>query len=505
MIYHVSPTKITIPKSDVSTMQVEQLKAGLTYTDKKIQFELTRLKNRSRWMTEEEFTAEQTSLKKQLKVCLLFEEKDQYWTYSGLRNFVAGTLRQEVVVRIEYPEPKLIPWETPPPHQMRPYQKTICDNLLQCKHGCVSVGTGLGKTLALTHLVKSLGLKTVVMAPSENIATQIYEDFLQRFGKKYVGRFFGGKKEPKKLFIVGTGQSLTRVKEGTPPWEELQKVQVFMADESHQTPASTFKAVCFGPLANAPYRFFFSATQMRNDGAGILLDGIIGPVVFDMTVQEGVDKKYLARPIFHMYTAPSNGDFDSREPEEMTRHHLYYNPAVVKHVGKLCNQAVKAGLPVLVLIDEVEQFSRLLPHLKSAPGFAHGTLTENKAKVPQDYWESDPTALVAQFNAGNLPILVGTSCISTGTDVRNVKFLIYWKGGKSEIEVKQGVGRGTRLVPGKTTCHVIDYWVQSPGGHDLVVPNEDGSSSRWLLGAHSLARKKIYQELCGPVIDEGAI
>ena len=500
MIYLDTPTVLQIPKTDVSDIQLQQLKTALTYTDKKVVFELARLKRNARWFSEEDFNEKQADLEAKTKKCLLFETPSQYWTYSGNTSIVSRILRQTPENRIIYPEPQLLPWEQEPPYAMRPYQEEICRKLLECRHGGVSVGTGLGKTLSLTHLVKRLGLKTVVMAPSDSIADQIYRDFLKYFGKKYVGKFCGSKKEPKKLIIVGTGQSLTRVQEGTDVWNELLKVQVFIADESHQTPAATFQKVCLGPIARAPYRFFFSATQMRNDGTGLLLDAITGPIVYNMAVRDGVNQGYLAKPIFHMYHAPANGTFDRDDPNDMTRHHLYYNPKVVAHIGKLCNQAATAKLPVLVLIDEVEQFTKLLPYLRFQRGFAHGPLADNKVKVPKEYWESDPNELVKEFNAHKFPILVGTSCISTGTDVQAVRFLIYWKGGKSEIEVKQGIGRGTRMVPGKTTCHVVDYWVHSPSGADGTGRGDD-----WVIGKHTSVRSEIYDDLYGPVINEGTI
>jgi superfamily II DNA or RNA helicase len=218
---------------------------------------------------------------------------------------------------------------------------------------------------------------------------------------------------------------------------------------------------------------------MRNDGRDLLLDGITGPIVYHKTVEEGVREGYLSQPIFRILNIPSASSFESRDANEMTRKHLYYNDAVVEKFGKLVNQAVDSGMPTVVLIEEVEQFSKLLPFLRHKAGFAHGPLGDNKAKVPEPYWDSDPFALVEEFNAGKLPILVGTSCISTGTDIKAVKMLIYWQGGKSEIQVKQAIGRTTRLYPGKTFCTVIDAKVYN-------VP---------VLESHAERRMEIYREL----------
>lgn len=476
-------------------MQLEQLRTGLTYTDQKQVYQLSRLKKTARWYTEEQFEAKREELQAATKVCILFDGGDYWWTYSGLSSYVAGKLRQSILSHFSHPEPKSLPWDRPPGFNMYPYQEKALEKLLEAKHAGVQMGTGLGKSFIIANVIKRLGLKTVVMAPSASIAEQLHKDFTQWFGKKYVGAYFDGKKEPKKLIIVGTAQSLTRIEENSTVWDELKKTQVFIADESHQCPAKTLANVCFGVLSNAPYRFFFSATQMRNDGSGLLLDAITGPIVFEMTVREGVDAGYLAKPKFRMVFAPSNGNFESNDPNEMTRHHLFYNPKVAEHIGKLCNMSVAAKMPVLVLIEEVEQFTKLLPHLRYQAGFAHGTLNDdNRQKVPQEYWESDPNALVKSFNEGKFSILVGTSCISTGTDVKAVKFLIYWQGGKSEIQVKQAIGRGTRLAPGKECCHVTDFWIRDPNG--------ETANRRWVLSSHAKQRMEIYNDLYGPVAED---
>jgi hypothetical protein len=182
---------------------------------------------------------------------------------------------------------------------------------------------------------------------------------------------------------------------------------------------------------------------------------------------------------------------------------------VLRQAAEVINHSVQTlGHQVLVLIDEVEQFSLLRPLINFETGFAHGPLTPttyktdaqgkpilgrdgypivkskgNMESVPEQYWDSKPNELVAAFNRGDFPVLIGTSCISTGTDIRTVKTMIYLKGGKSEIEVKQGVGRCTRRAPGKDSCSVIDFDISN-------IP---------ILSRHAGVRRRIYEDICGPV------
>lgn len=509
-MYHVKlelrdPTRIYIPKAELTPVQLDQLKAGLTYTDKKAVYAYNRFKRYSaKWYTgidgEEKFKEKLAELKASTKVSLLFEDGDHYWTHSGMTDYVLSKVGKGsfAIKLFRVPDPKPLPWDKVPEYEMYPFQKESLQKLIANQHAGVQIGTGLGKSFIIANICKELGLKTLIMTPSSSITEQLLKEFTKLFGKKYVGAYYENKKEVKKLIVIGNSQSFTRVKEDSPAWKELRKTEVFIADESHQTPAKTLASVCFGLVANAPYRFFFSATQMRNDGSDLLLDGITGPIVYEKTVAEGVKEGYLSEPKFRMFKAPMNGDFWSDDSNEMTRHHLLYNPAVVESIGKLVNAAIAAGMPTVVLIDEVEQFTKLLPYLKQEVGFAHGTLTKGKAgtkdkgnmgKVPAEYRDSDPNELVDQFNKGDLQLLVGTSCIQTGTDIKPVKFLVYWAGGSSEIQVKQAIGRGTRLSPGKTFCHVVDFMVE-----DKREVGE-GKIEYGPVGRHAEARQRLYQEL----------
>jgi superfamily II DNA or RNA helicase len=400
---------------------------------------------------------------------------------------MARLLNDEVEVRVTYPPAKRLPWATPDPRTPYEYQSGAKENLLEAKHGSVEIATGLGKSLIILHLAKELGLKTVIMAPTTSIAKQLHKEFVQFLGKKYVGQYFGGKKEPKKQFIVAVSNSLTLVEPDHEHWGLLRETQVFIADESHQCAAETLAKVCHQLFDQVPYRFFFSATQLRQDGLALLLEGIIGPVVYSKTLREGVDEGYLAKPIFTMVETESDSRYSGSDVNNMTREHLFYNPKVNATAGDIANGFCAQGKQVLILIDEVEQFAYLLPHLRHKVGFAHGPLTkDNKSKVPPEHQDSDPTDLVAQFNAGTLPILVGTSCISCGTDVKNNKATLNLQGGKSEVAVRQGaIGRSTRKQASinKTNCHIIDFDV----------------TNIEVVHKHALEREAIFDQEYGPV------
>jgi superfamily II DNA or RNA helicase len=485
MITKISPTRINLDDSII-----DKVKPHLVYHDMRVDFEIKKHQKASWFKNKygiDKWRERLDELKARRIKSLLFQDQDGYWTYSGLGPYLAEKLQVPYTDLVKYPKPESIPWYSPPDKKPRPYQETIVKELTAVKHGGIEYGTGLGKSAALLWTVKEYCLKTVIMTPSRSICDQLYVLFVKHFGQKYVGKFGDGKKEFKKQFIIAIDDSLTKVNKGDEAWEYLSGAQVFAADESHITACDTLAKVCLGVMANAPYRFFFSATQLRNDGLDLLLNAITGPIVSKMSVCEGVDQGYLAKPIFRMMNLKSWVKYDNDDVKKMMRAHLYYNPEVNEIAANIANMMIEdLNRPVVILIEELEQFSMLLPHLKHPVKFAHAQGSkEGAAKIPEAYRKSDPIQLVEDFNAGEFPILVGTSCIGMGTDVQNVQALIYLQGGKSEIKVRQAIGRGTRLCPGKTDCFMIDF--------DLTnIP---------VVHNHAVTRRVFYRETY-PSIEE---
>lgn len=485
-ITKVSPNKIIF--QELTDVDLAVLQANCKYHDKRVDSELLRFKRAIVWFVskygESVYYSRLEELKRERYKSVLFQDEDgTYWTYAGLAEKLSQIFNCSVRDMVEYPESQLIPWDKPLDFTLYPYQEEAINKLLEKKHAGVSMATGLGKSACIISLCKRLGLKTIVMAPSKNIAKQLHKSFRRHFGVKYVGFYGDGKKEPAKRFVVGIAASLTKVDEDHPDWKHLSTVQVFISDEAHLTPASTFEKVVSRIAQEAPYRFFFSGTQMRTDGLGIVLEGITGPLVTHMTVRDGVEGGYLSKPVFKMIEVPSFSRWKNQDVNKMTRKHLYYNENVLSRAASLINHHVSEGKPTLVLIEELEQFTRLLPFLKHEARFAHGAVTAaTKEKIPPEYQKSDVEALVDEFNDGKSTLLIGTSCISIGTDIRAAQVLVFLQGGISEINVRQSIGRGTRLYPGKKECLVYDF----------DITNIDSQHR------HATIRRSIYDDIYGP-------
>lgn len=455
----------TVARVEFPTSRAAALRSELTYRDKRVEHEIARLKH-SRWVKPEERAEKLAELDAKRKVCLLFEDDRGAWTHSGLARRCGEVVGAVPQVGVEYPTPApgRLPWRTAPKYEDYPYQAGGVSAMLAARHCAVEFGTGLGKSWIIVRLLKALGLRAVVMAPSTSIARQLHADLVEAFGSAKVGLYGDGSHEYLKLITVAIGASLVRIDPASPAAARFRHAEVFVSDESHLNPADTLAKVCLDLMAAAPYRFFLSATQMRTDGLDLLLEGITGPVVYRKSVREGIAEGYLAALDFTVVETRSDSAFSHPDVNRMTQCHLFYNERVCRQAAELANAFADRGQQSLILVDELEQYARLQPLLRHASKFAHGGVTkENRRKLPEPFWKSDPVAFVGEFNRSEFPILVGTSCISTGTNVRANEATLNLQGGKSEIAVMQGpCGRSTRLhtFPDgrkKTSCAVIDF------------------------------------------------
>lgn len=462
-ITQVSPPYIKI--EGATDDQLAAIKKKLSYTDKKATFAYQRFKKNkylANKMDPEDFTDRLNYLKQQQTKCLVFEKKGSFYTYTGLLGKILDVAKDvKIVNNLEYPESRLLAFSKMPPPE-RHYQRSSIDALREAKHAAISVCTGGGKSLILLKLAAELGLKTTIMCPSASIAKQLYDSFVEHFGKKYVGLYGSGKKDYKKQMVIAIDKSLINLEKGTPEYEEFAKTEVAIVDESHMVATETQETVMCGVLSKAPYRFFLSATQFRNDGADLLLEGITGPVVFEYSLQQAVKEGFLADPTFYCIPVRLNKQIYKEDALQILDEGLYSNKDLHSYAARLANKFLAEGKNVMVMIDHIDQFSLLVHHFSQRPGFAYGSLTKEQKKfIPADYHNVKSSDAVDDFNSGKNPLLVGTGAIGMGTDTRPVDVIICLQGGKSDVKFLQLIGRGTRKVPGKDKFTFIDFDIRN--------------------------------------------
>ncbi len=464
-----TPSVIRLPEYSTKVYEF------LQYVDHAVKWQLQKHRQNYRWKNQDPEGHEKrlNELKAILKKSILMLDENQTaYTYAGLWQDMRREFGYQLDGHLDIPQASnQIPWAHVPEHAARYFQDEGVDALFaNAKYGPCSVElpTGSGKSRLIHEICKRNPVQTTIITPSKNITNQLFEEMTWLFGKKYVGKYGAGRHDLGKLFTVCTGQALTNVEKGSDEWDFFTKCKQFAWDEAHTTPASTMEKVALGVLGNVPARFFLSATLLRNDGAGIVLRGITGDIVYRKSFKELVNEGFLARPTFHMFSVPAYGQSGSRNPKEEIKNQLYLNPNVNSLAAEFAQKSVSiANRQALILVEEFEQFMALRPYLTMPFEFAHGGAADRERAdgkklseiLPAEYRQSDVKAIVDRFNRGETKLLVGTSAIGTGVDTKPCGALVYLQGGTSEIKARQGAGRGTRVTDTKKDVSIMDVKV----------------------------------------------
>lgn len=434
-----------------SSALVNSIHEELTYKDKAKQYQLRRL-GKTAWGRN---SPAYKQLQQEVEGKLYTEDNGSLIISSCFYKHFETMFAGATVVdnRKETGKKIVVPWAKKP-HDLRPYQEEAVDLMLTNYRGVINFATGLGKTLVATHLAQRYKRRTLVVCPSDSVAKQFYNQFVECFGKNKVGFYGGGKKNISDI-TVGIAASVSKYV------SEFQNADLGMVifDETHHTPASTFFDIAEG-LSKVGKIFGLTATDYRSDGKDILITGGCGTVLIRRDIKWGVDNGFLAEPYFIVREVATGGRDFKDDKLKSYKEHVLNNAQMKSRIEGDARSMMAAGKAVLILVDEVAHGEEL----SKALGIPFATGLDKKS---QDY--------VDQLNAGKIAGLVGTDGkVGEGTDTKNVDVLILANFTASKGPVIQAVGRGLRKQGTKTKCLILDY---IPNGSTMLTRHANGRIS----------------------------
>ena len=200
-------------------------------------------------------------------------------------------------------------------------------------------------------------------------------------------------------------------------------------------------------ITNAYYWIGLSASPWRDDNADLLMEGIIGPVIYTLSASDLIRMGYLVKPIIKM---------EKVNPVTLTgTYHQLYRINVVDNQTrnqKIVDDAiglVEQGLPTLILVKQIKHGKALQKLLKEQFGpvdFISGT----------DYTEKRNSA-IKQMRDGEIDLLIASTIADEGLDIKRLGAVVLAGGGKSSTRALQRIGRVIRPYENKTHAVVIDY------------------------------------------------
>ena len=436
---------------EASSDELDVCRKALSYQDQSVRFLLTKHQG-NRWFRQKaptEWEHRLRELQSQLRGSALYRDKDGHWMRPGSLSYLPDSLSVEIVSD-DRRRPKFNPvgWFNEPPFEPYGYQKEALQKLLAEGHGAVQLATGLGKSHIISMLAKEVGRGTVVTTPSVAIFNEMLSMFQNLLGKSRVGAYGDGKKQIGKDFTVCVMKSLSLIEPGTNEWKFFSKANAVISDEAHCNPSDSLEKAFHGLFADVPYRFFLSGTQTRGDGSLPILKSINGPMLMDMSTEDGVKGGYLSPLRFFVVPVRStNPSYNVKDANDMKRVHLLYNDNVIDIATRIANEAAAKDEGTLILVEEIEQLARVAKKLNVPFAYAHGNTTKKDKLEKLGLTKVKVMDEIEKFNKGEVRVFIGTSCVSTGTNFYPTHNTINLQGGASEIKTKQGtIGRSARLL-----------------------------------------------------------
>lgn len=376
---------------------------------------------------------------------------------------------------------------------VRDYQYQMLTNAVRYGRRLFLSPTSSGKSLGLYLIAQWFKKKTLIIVPRKGLGAQLPNDFLD-YGcdPKLIHKISDGIWTDK-LFTIATWQ--TAVKQ---PQEWFDQFRVVIGDEAHGAKAESLVRI-FTSLTNCPVRIGCTGTLDGKKVHQLIIEGMFGPVETVTTYKELIDRNFVAKPKINIIILEHpewarkklRSTINQERAKRKATHRnavgtayreeqkwLYGCAARVKFIENLVMSRAKN---TMVLFHRVEQQGKvLLKALKPRLDAVKRSLYFVDGKTDVDVREEIRQTMETEENAVWLASF-GTS--SEGISVKRIFSLILASSFKSPIRILQSIGRGIRIIDGKTSCEIFDI------ADDLSVGSFVNSSQN-----HLEERIKIYDQ-----------
>ena len=407
----------------------------------------------------------------------------------GLDNLILGDLSLEEFQ--EWVDGFFLDKEIKP----RDYQIEAAWKIVKFRYSVSEIATSSGKTLIsfmIFAFLKQRGMirKFLMIVPNTNLVFQGNDDFID-YGIAELGvriqQIGGGSKLRDGCdLIIGTFQSLVKKDE-----DFFQEIDAVFVDEAHHTNSMSIKKIV-AKCMHSKWRFGLTGTLTKRGSADHLtIQQFLGPVVVEIS-PDFLFKNNHATPV-HIKVVrldwldqeikqklsdlkANSQNLEGNELYNLERKLVIESDKRLKYVVDFIAKTSKNSLVLFQSVKD-EYGKQIWNRLRE--------ITNDKEVfyVDGDTDESLREEYKSRMSAGENKILVATyGTFSTGISINNLHNIFLVESYKSEVLIKQSLGRGMRKMEGKEKVNVIDFV-------------DDFSSTRYknYLMKHSEARIEIYK------------
>lgn len=374
----------------------------------------------------------------------------------------------------------------------RDYQIETAYNILKFRKCLAELATSAGKTLIsfLTvayMLEKKKAEKILFIVPNVSLVLQAHEDFhdynyMNKVDLRIQQIFAGQKIKSNKNIVIGTYQSL--IKKSVEYFEQFDAVIV---DETHKAKSASIKTI-LQKCTKAQYRFGLSGT-IPKDGTldKLTLMSQTGPVISEIKASflqdQGHIAKCLVKVIEMNYATDSQriafqelaqNKYDSKDVFQLEQNFIINHAGRLDFIASVISRVPRNSL---VLFHRIEHGKRLYEKLRQESNkrvyyVDGGTDKDIREEYKKKMEAGEEVVIVASY---------GT--FSTGISIKKIHNIFFTESFKSEVIIRQSIGRGLRQHASKDRVLIIDFV-------------DDIRTEEWdnYLYKHGKARQAIYRQ-----------
>jgi superfamily II DNA or RNA helicase len=378
--------------------------------------------------------------------------------------------------------------------QPRDYQIDTAFNIIKYQNCLAELATSAGKTL-ITYMTIAYLLETgksrkvLMIVPTVDLVVQGTEDFYQyneescRLKLDIQQIFAGSVIREKSNVVIGTYQSL--VKKDKTYFDEFDTVIV---DETHKAKSTSIKSI-LEKCENATRKFGLSGTIPKPGTLDRLtLMAYTGPVISniraDFLIEKGhitpcevyvIEMDYATNEVKEAFrTLFQRSEEDRKRLLNMEQNYAIQSEERLEFITDLILKNKKNSLVLFYRIEYGQKiYNRLREKTSRRVLYIDGGIDKDvREHYREDLEDGEGKIMIASY---------GT--FSTGINVKNIHTVYLTESFKSEVIIRQSIGRGLRKHEDKDKLVIVDFV------DDYRVPRFQN-----YLYKHSIARQAIYTD-----------
>lgn len=339
--------------------------------------------------------------------------------------------------------------------EFREDQVELIESFTRKGRGIILSPTGTGKTVIVGAVFSCYRrAKRLWLCHTKTLLRQAQSDF-KNYGLKKISICSEGEVDLSGDIVLATRQTFINI----PIKDVADLFDVVFVDEAHHIPDKDAEYSKILGYLLAPVRGGVTATYPGGRAARLAIEGYVGAVVGEFTLEEAIAKGILAKPDIYILRTPVYTDI-----KELKTYKEVVDQGIVNNEGRnqllmlAAKKFIKQGKSVLLIVNMIEHGQNLLD-IANEEGL---TIPFVYSQTPTEERER----LRHRLNKKKLLGAIATAVWKEGVNIPSLDVIILAHIGKKELALLQAVGRGMRTTETKHVFIIVDVF--DPSHHYLI-------------------------------------